>query len=385
MEISAVPIVAPNPPHPSVQSSVDTLLSPPGMAPNQLTLIPMAKSLPSPPHPLAKQTAQAKLNQTIGQLRTVFEAEKTEKEAKRAAMTPSRRRRDIVREVIENENILDKNIHHIHTVLALCGLPYRRPKGDPQKYQREYGKNSLLIQAGSLKNPETGLMEEQGLPYGPKARLLMLHLCTQAVRQKSPKIRIADSLSGFIRDMGFPVTGGTRGTITQFKEQLNRLAACYLTIGLWDGQNAATIKATPIKSFSVWLPTDPNQQTLWPSTVTFTDDFYKSLKAHALPIDIRALRAFTSSARQIDILFWLGYRMRSISKPYTITWSILQEQFGPDSRHSPRAFKQNFLKDMNHIAEVYPRLPLKLTSKGLMLFPADPRELLVPPKHARLS
>ncbi|WP_239510413.1 replication protein RepA, partial [Klebsiella pneumoniae] len=66
-------------------------------------------------------------------------------------------------------------------------------------------------------------------------RLVLLHLCTEAVRQRSPEIEVARSLSGFMREMGFAVTGGERGTIRQFKEQLNRLAACTMQIGLWDG------------------------------------------------------------------------------------------------------------------------------------------------------
>jgi hypothetical protein len=39
-------------------------------------------------------------------------------------------------------------------------------------------------------------MEMQGLPYGPKARLLLLHLCTEAVRQRSP---VGDALRLAIR------------------------------------------------------------------------------------------------------------------------------------------------------------------------------------------
>jgi hypothetical protein len=34
---------------------------------------------------------------------------------------------------------------------------------------------TLAINAGRLINPSTGEMEMQGLPYGPKARLLLLH------------------------------------------------------------------------------------------------------------------------------------------------------------------------------------------------------------------
>ena len=85
----------------------------------------------------------------------------------RGAMPRDRRRRDMVREVIENEPTLPENLQHIHSVLALCGLPYRDP-GDAREFFREYGRNSLSLLAGRLKNPVNGEMEFQGLPYGPR-------------------------------------------------------------------------------------------------------------------------------------------------------------------------------------------------------------------------
>ena len=43
----------------------------------------------------------------------------------------------------------------------------------------------------------------------------MMHLCSEAVRQKSATIAIADNLTAFMRDMGFPATGGRRGRCTR--------------------------------------------------------------------------------------------------------------------------------------------------------------------------
>ncbi len=166
---------------------------------------------------------------------------------RREAMGRDRRRREAVREVIENEPTAPENLQHLHSVLALCGLPYRDP-GATREFVREYGRNSLSLTAGRLKNPITGEMEPQGLPYGPKARLVLLHLCTEAVRQRSPTVEVADSLSGFMKAMGFAVTGGERGTIGAFKEQLNRLAACSMQIGLWDGEGQPRPSTCPLSA-----------------------------------------------------------------------------------------------------------------------------------------
>ncbi|MDQ4135385.1 MAG: replication protein RepA [Pseudomonadota bacterium] len=305
-----------------------------------------------------------------------------EAERQRAGLTRDARRRHIIREVIENEPATPENIQHIHSVLALCGLPYREPKG-VTSFFKEYGRNTLAINAGRLTNPVTGEMEMQCIPYGPKARLMLLHLCTEAVRQRTPKIEVASSLSGFIRDMGFPVTGGDRGTLRQFKEQLNRLAACSMQIGLWDGTRASTLNVPPFRQMDVWLPinVDPDQGLLWSSTITFHRDFFDNLLQHALPVDMRAARAFAGSARKLDLLFWVGYRLSRLERPLRLTWDNLYKQFGSENG-SIRSFRQEFRKDVAHLTEVFPRLRLTLDDGGMQLLPSDLKDLLVPPKAA---
>lgn len=304
-----------------------------------------------------------------------------ENTARRSALTPVQRRRDEIRQELEENTLADQDRYHIHSVLALCGLPYRRPADELADYVREYGRNSLVVQSGYLKDPVSGKMEKQGLPYGPKARLLMLHVCTMALRQNSHEIEIEDSMSAFIQELGFPVTGGKRGTITQFKEQLNRLAASRMQIGLWDGNRSLTINSQPIEAFDVWLPRNTKQRMLWSSKLYLDRKFFESLKQHALPVDIRALRGFTQSARQIDMLLWLSYRIHGLKKPYLITWELLQDQFGAEVKSRSRKFKQAFKEDLDAIQEVYPKIPAVLGEKGLRLHPADPEKLFVPPKR----
>ena len=307
--------------------------------------------------------------------------ERDQKAAKEAAMTPAQRRRHRAQEKLSANGLEDKDRSYIHSVLALCALPYRRPPEDLREWQRDYGKNSLLVTSGHLKNPATGQMDLQGIPYGPKARLLMLHLCSEAILQKTRTVELQDSFSAFIRSIGFPVTGGKKGTIAQFKEQLHRLASCHMEIGLWNGTNSAeTIKTTPIKKFSVWLPTNPDQRMLWASTLTFDHDFYQSLIRHALPVDMRAVQAFRGSARKLDIIFWLGYRLRNLEKSYLLTWAKVEAQFG-QGMGNKRAFRRQFAEDLKAIKDVYPQLPVECAERGLSLHPCGKDALLVPPKR----
>lgn len=302
----------------------------------------------------------------------------------RAAMTPVGRRRADAKSLFElAPQTPHEDRYHLHSVLALCGLPYRRPTDDHADYIREYGRNSLVVQPGYLKDPETGRMVKQGIPYGPKARLLLLHICTTALRQGSHELDVADSMSAFIREMGFAVTGGKRGTIPQFKEQLNRLAAARMQIGLWNGARSRTVSSQPIEAFDIWLPEDPDQRVLWSSKLTLNREFYDSLKDHALPVDIRALRAFSQSARQIDVILWLAYRLRNIERTYKLAWSAVQAQFGAQTQE-PRFFRRDFSDDIREIQEVFPELPLNLTENGVELRPCDAEKVFSALRKPRL-
>jgi hypothetical protein len=183
--------------------------------------------------------------------------------------------------------------------------------------------------------------------------------------------------------MGFAVTGGERGTLRQFKEQLNRLAACTMQIGLWDGASrSSTLNVPPFRQLDIWLTGNADQGQLWNNTVQFHQDFYENLIQHALPVDIRAARAFAGSARKLDLLFWMGYRLRSLQRPLRLTWETLHKQFGADNA-SIRSFRQAFKADLAHVKEVFPKLKVELSEGGMHLYPTDPSELLVPPKRPK--
>jgi len=315
------------------------------------------------------------------------ERETAQAKARTLALLPrEKRRRAIIREVMESTPPTQADLRHIHSVLAVCGMPYDRPAPEVRRFEKKQGNMSLLVQAGDLHGGEDDQWIPQPLPFGPKARLLMMHLCSEAIKQKSPTVEIADSLSGFIREMGFPVTGGKKGTLHAFKEQINALAACDMKIGVWDGEahTARTRRITPFDSIDVWLPTNPDQKMLWPSTVTFNETFYKSLDRHALPINAKTVKAFAGSARKLDLYFWIGYRLHSINTANTtlhISWDALAEQFGTGFTR-PRAFRAQLAEELAHIKEVLPKIPLKVTEQGLVLEPADISVLALPTPRA---
>jgi hypothetical protein len=302
--------------------------------------------------------------------------------ARLAALPREKRRRAIIRGVFENAAPSPADVRHMHSVLAVCGLPHSREPIEVREFERKQGNMALDISAGYLRTP-TGEKIAQPLPFGPKARLILMHLCSEAIRQKSAKIEIAETFTAFVREMGYDDAGGPRGSLTAFREQLNALAACSMRISAWTGEGVRTRKIDPIEEFDLWLSADHRQRSLWPSTLTFSAPMFESLQRHALPVNIKAVRAFAGSARKLDIYFWLGYRMHNIDDPLHISWKALGEQFGTGFGRE-RKFREKFKSELADITEVFPKLPVKLSEKGLILHPAGPEVLALPtPKPAR--
>lgn len=299
-------------------------------------------------------------------------------------MRRDKRRRHETRYALEQQGGAERDsLRHIHSVLAICSLPYNRQPLDVREWERKQGKMSLKVVAGQLMSPENGAWVDQPLPYGSRSRLLLLHTCSEAIRQNSPVIQIEDSLTGFIRSMGFAVTGGKNGSLNAFKNQVNALAACSMRIGVWDGDRAKTINTQPFSSIDVWFPTKPDQRMLWPSTVTLSQEFFSTLTKHALPVNIHAVKAFAGSSRKLDLLFWMGYRLHTLNKTLNISWDALREQFGAGYARDNN-FRRDFAREITEIKEVFPKLPVKITEEGFSISPGTAEVLAIPsksPKH----
>lgn len=262
----------------------------------------------------------------------------------------------------------------LHTVLAQCGLPYREPHGGVRDYIRENGRASLIVSAGHLLDPKTKKPVLQGIPYGVKPRLLMIHLCTEAIRTQQPVIDVGESMSAFMRELGLHVSGGTHGSIARFKDQLNRLAASRIQLIMNFGDHSTIMNPAPIiRQFDVWFPVDPAQRVLWPSTVTLSTEFFETLKQHALPLDPRGIRALQHSARALDAYTWLAHRLPRVRnrKGDFVSWAALQTQFGPDLAQLDN-FRRHMLRALKQAQAVYPAARLEQVEGGIRLLHSRP-------------
>lgn len=247
-----------------------------------------------------------------------------------------------------------------HSVLCQTFLPYRNPGDDVSIWKHKQGDVNLAIQANQAFNPQKDDYEQVGLPYGAKARLILAHINSEAIRNQSPIVDVQDSMSAFIKRIGLNVDGRT---IAEVKKQLRRLTVSTLSLGYKDYKNenkGVQIDLKIIKAFDIWFPKDDRQRVLWTSTVRLTDDYFNSLSNHAIPLDERALAALAHNAMALDIYAWLAQRLHRVDKmkPQFVTWAAMKQQFGKEYVRMCD-FKKTFRRYLNIALMQYPTAKIK--------------------------
>jgi hypothetical protein len=259
-----------------------------------------------------------------------------------------------------------------HTVLAQTSLPTSKPPEGMLRWERRQGRATLLVVAGEAMDPHTQQFTQLPLPYGPKARLLLMHLNSEAVRRQSPIIPVEESMTAFFRRlMGTSLDGRQ---IRMLKNQLSALAAATFRLGIMQGEDRALqLDTKVVGAFDLWLQKDDAQRVLWPSTLRLSLDYYESLTQFAVPLDERAVSALAHSAMALDIYCWLAQRLHRIpvGKPQFVAWAAIYDQFGQGYREI-RKFRRDFLGLMNQVKAVYPDGRMSEDTRGMTLEHSSP-------------
>lgn len=254
-----------------------------------------------------------------------------------------------------------------HAVLAQVGLP--RSPTDVRTFERHNGTASILLEAGSLFDGSKFVA--QPLPSGTRPRLVLVHVCTEAVRTRKRQIEIGHSVREFLRKLGIDAGGKS---MAYFRREMCALAACRMTIGVPAEDGAETIDAKPISKFKAWVSADERQTAMWPGTLELSPAFFESVLAHAVPLNPHAIAELQNSALALDIYTWTAHRLCRIrsNAGVRLSWGNLHEQFGANEYADLKDFRKRFLGGMKRALAVYPEARIETVRGGLRLLPSPP-------------
>ncbi len=257
---------------------------------------------------------------------------------------------------------------YLHALLCQLGLP--RSRQEDRKFYRESGKVSMMLEAGSIATGR-GKWKELPLPYGTHPRLVLYHLCSEAVRSQSHIIDVGGSLREFLSRVGIAYGGQS---FARFKDQMTALSVCRMTLAMFTDGRMKQISTAPIRSFEAWLHPDPQQGQLWPDTIELHPDFFETLREHAVPLDPRAIAALQHSALALDVYTWMAHRLCRIRKEdgVKLSWGNLREQFGQEYK-TAKDFKKAFRPALHKVCAAYPTARVsELEIGGIRFKPSPP-------------
>jgi hypothetical protein len=271
---------------------------------------------------------------------------------------------DIAAAVMEEER---QELGITYSGFALTALPHRRLPDDVP-WERRGHKIRLLIEPGRLPIRNGGF-KLYGVPYGSRARMILLYLQTRAIQTDSREVELGRSMHEWLDRMGLSVGGQTYRDI---REQASRIAACNLTFA-WEDTHSIGFEKDSIVKGGIHFSFGPGseQGALWEDRVLLSEAFFRELKAHPVPIWEPALRHIQNNSSSIDIYIWLAYRLHSLTRPTTITWLSVFEQFGAGYSRL-RDFRKRFIEALQLALAVYPDANVKVEDVGLLLHPSPP-------------
>jgi hypothetical protein len=262
-----------------------------------------------------------------------------------------------------------EDLSFLHSGLCQTALPHSRPTSNHTVWRRTSGRFTLSITPGTLTRPNADPADDGwvGVPYGTKARLILIHLQTEGM--KSRTVSLGSSLSAFLRSLGQPVTGGPRGSIAAVREQALRIARCSFSLQ-WRDTNAASGATRTVVSdtrivdgLEMWESRGGGE---WNGTVELSSRFHEHLCEHAVPLDKRAIAHLSGNSLGLDLYALFAYRLPRLTQDVHLRWAALQSQIGSEET----AMKELARRVRNVLPDVlvaYPHAKIEATSTGLTL------------------
>jgi hypothetical protein len=208
-----------------------------------------------------------------------------------------------------------------------------------------------------------------GVPYGSRARLILLYLQTEAVRTNSREVELGRSLHAWLRRLEIPIGGKQMASV---RDQAERISRCRLSFQIRQGSRTGLVNQH-ILDTSMFIEDDNVQGGLFVEKASLSQSFFEELKKHPVPVEEAAVRQIANNSLALDVYCWLAYRLHSLNGPINVSWKALHGQFGRSVARLDH-FKDHFRTVLRLATSVYPDADVEenANGSGLILRPSKP-------------
>ena len=260
----------------------------------------------------------------------------------------------------------DTDAAFVYSGWAQSALPHKRLPDD-RDWVLETDHVTLLVEGG--KRVVNGVPIPIGVPFGSRARLILIYLQTEALRTGSREVELGGSLREWIARMGISIGGKTTKEI---REQAERIARCRMSFQVTRGGRTGLVNQSIVDTaMFVEDASEAGQGSLFAEVAKLSEGFFEQLKKHPVPVQEAAIRALSNNSMALDAYVWLAYRLHSLTAPKPISWRALHAQLGAGFSRLDH-FRTKFRESLALALAVYPDAKVDDDGKGLTLHPSRP-------------
>ena len=260
-----------------------------------------------------------------------------------------------------------------------CSLPAQEPSPGAV-WQSRCGHTVLRIVPRTLGVGRAS--RTLGLPYGHNARLALAVLSTEILRQApgGGSVVMGSTLRETLLRLGKSTSGGQRSGAKALRTQLERLLLSLILLSEAPGVGApgettsAGVESllVPAVETELWGFRSEGEDVL-KARLELNPIFVDHLRRHAVPVDLRVLRAFGRDVLAIDLFLFSSYRVRALRQPLRLGYATLAQQLGHRFQDDGKwVLNQRIRKAFEKIRLIYGELEVETNSKGIVLHPSPP-------------
>lgn len=247
-------------------------------------------------------------------------------------------------------------------------LPHRKLP-DADGWQVESERMTLIVEPG-MRPGSAGKPVSIGVPYGSRARLILIFLQSEAIKSRSREVELGGSLTAWLARLGIPL-GGT--SMASVRNQAERLSLCRLTFRV-RSDGATGLLNQSIVDTALFLDEPdgpPGKRKQFTERVTLSVGFFEQLQKHPVPLEEAAIKAVSNNSMALDVYAWLAYRLHVLRGDKLVPWRALMAQFGAGFGRLDN-FRARFLPNLHLALSVYPEAKVDVGDQGVMLHPSPP-------------
>jgi hypothetical protein len=248
---------------------------------------------------------------------------------------------------------------------AQSALPHRMLAND-LSWQVHTNHVSLVVQPG-LRPCLTGEAVSVGVPYGSRARLIILYLQSEALKTQSREVELGKTLHAWLRRLEIPIGGKSMAAV---KNQAERIFRCRMSFQIKRGNRTGLMNQS-ILDTAMFVEDDSAQGSLFIERAKLSEMFFDQLKKNPVPIEENAVAMISNNSMAIDVYCWLAYRLHSLTAPKPVSWNALHTQFGRGLARLDH-FRWYFTQNVHLAMAVYPEAKVDVDTRGLILRPSRP-------------